>query len=326
MMNVKQKSTIVPGISIIVPAKNEAMYIPACIDSLLDQGRQCNYEIIVVDNMSEDDTADIAKQKGVNVITSDAASPAGVRNLGAGKAQFDILAFIDGDCVANRYWLEKAYDCFSKDVRIGVYGGPCVSPDNSNWVVRCWSPSVFLSERVTTKSNLSGGNIIIRRFIFNEIGGFDESLITAEDDNLCNKVRRAGFKVVKDMGNPVVHYGYPDSLYWVFLRAFWHGSTQLRAHGLFGDKVVLLSFLYVLFFITMTVSFAIRFNFIFYTSLLSLFIIPIALSYSRLRHLPLSHIIKMSFFTYTVSFFVIIGRSLGLLREVGKKIKQDIQQ
>ena len=87
--------------SVVIPAKNEAKNIKRCIRSVFNSvQKKAVVEIIVVDNGSTDGTADIAKSEGAIVFIDKRANVSGLRNLGASKASFNFLCFIDADCQA----------------------------------------------------------------------------------------------------------------------------------------------------------------------------------------------------------------------------------
>ena len=97
-------------ISVIVPVKDGAQTLPACLEALLRQDGQrfgVDYEIIVVDDGSRDESARIAAQMGLRVISQANAGPAAARNLGASLAGGQLLAFTDADCVPLPDWLRR---------------------------------------------------------------------------------------------------------------------------------------------------------------------------------------------------------------------------
>ncbi len=112
-------------ISVIVPAKDAAESLPACLDALIRQNGwvwDVDYEIIVVDDGSSDDTARIAAQCGVRVISQPNAGPASARNHGAQSAAGEILAFTDADCIPTENWLAELVKPFSNPQIVGVKG------------------------------------------------------------------------------------------------------------------------------------------------------------------------------------------------------------
>lgn len=98
-----------PKISVIIPTHNSEKTIENCIKSIFSQNfAREDYEIIVVDDGSFDNTVAISKNANVDeIIEIDPCFQGRARNVGAKKAKGKILAFIDSDCVAESGWLES---------------------------------------------------------------------------------------------------------------------------------------------------------------------------------------------------------------------------
>ncbi len=76
---------------------------------------------------------------------------------------------------------------------------------------------------------LGSGNLAVRRELFLKVGGFDVSLETCEDVDLCNRLRATRHRIVSDDRLRSIHYGDPDTLRAVFLGELWRGRDNLRA-------------------------------------------------------------------------------------------------
>ncbi len=112
-------------ISVIVPAKDAAKTLAECLQALLHQeGLQLDhdYEVIVVDDGSTDDTAEIAEQHAVKVIRQSNRGPAAARNAGARIARGGWLAFTDADCAPSPTWLIDLTQPFINPEVVGVKG------------------------------------------------------------------------------------------------------------------------------------------------------------------------------------------------------------
>ena len=304
------------GVSVIIPAKNEEKYIERCIDSILNQDYEGSFEIIVIDNCSTDKTYDLAKTKKVSVFKFDGNSPSAVRNYGATLSKFEILAFIDGDCEAPKHWLSVAIDNL-KDRSVAMTGGGCFAPEGSSLVTRSWAPVSTVEKKNTIAKNvlLPGSNMLIKKQVFIDVSGFDESLISAEDDDLCKRTIRSGMSILKDDSLSIVHHGYPSTLYEVFKKSLWHGSTQLKAHGLFGDKMVMLTLVWAasLLFLLMSIFFAQNSTFVL---LLIVLFLPFVLSMVRIKNISYCDRLGLLIISYIVCFLVVFGRSVGMIREM----------
>ena len=117
-----------PFISIIIPVHNGSKYLNQCLDALTVSSYQ-SYEIIVVDDASTDDSAEISRKKGVTVLQLPHQSgPAAARNYGAQKAQGDILFFVDSDVVVQRETIARVADNFqnNQDIATKKIILPCI--------------------------------------------------------------------------------------------------------------------------------------------------------------------------------------------------------
>ena len=94
------------SISVIVPVYNGGDTLAACLQALQNQTRLPD-EIIVVDDGSTDDSAEIADRFGLKVLRQRNAGPAAARNLGAQRAQGQLLLFTDADCCPASDWVER---------------------------------------------------------------------------------------------------------------------------------------------------------------------------------------------------------------------------
>jgi glycosyltransferase involved in cell wall biosynthesis len=96
-------------ISVVIPSYNSLSTIVACLNSLLDQSYEGDFEVIVVD--SSVDGTDLKIKEGfprVKMIhIKKRTDPGSARNIGVGQAKGEIVAFIDSDCVASHDWLEE---------------------------------------------------------------------------------------------------------------------------------------------------------------------------------------------------------------------------
>lgn len=109
-------------ISLVIPAYNETKYLGKLLASVSGQNFY-DYEIIVVDNNSTDDTAKIAEQFGAKVIKENRQGVAFARQAGFARAQGDIIATTDADTVLPSDWLAKIAAKFGENPRLVAYGG-----------------------------------------------------------------------------------------------------------------------------------------------------------------------------------------------------------
>lgn len=156
-----------PVISVIIPAHNEQDFIARCLGSLANQKNAPNYEIIVVDNNSNDDTAKIAKAMGAKVIHEDTQGVTRARNAGLKIAKGEIIVSTDADTYFKDDWLEYIGDFFWGNPKAMGLAGHYHFVKGPLWA-RCWPVMgailVWLMWLVLRKTiYVSGANFAFRR-------------------------------------------------------------------------------------------------------------------------------------------------------------------
>jgi len=185
-----------PSVSVIVCSYNGAKTLAACLDSL---GRlnYPNYEVILVDDGSTDDTAYVAAQfPSVRYIHQSNHGLSHARNTGAAAATGEVLAYTDSDCMADVDWLYYLIGTLTSGDYAGV-GGPNITPPAENWIQACvgaapGGPShVLLTD--TVAEHIPGCNMAFYKWAFENIGGFDPEYRKAGDDvDFCWRLQQAG--------------------------------------------------------------------------------------------------------------------------------------
>src|SRR5512133_2543872 len=97
-------------VSVIIPAYNNAGLLPACLGALQTQAGLAfgvDYEVILVDDGSQDATVEVGRKFGARVISQPNAGPAAARNTGVRASCAPIVAFTDADCVPEPEWLQQ---------------------------------------------------------------------------------------------------------------------------------------------------------------------------------------------------------------------------
>jgi glycosyltransferase involved in cell wall biosynthesis len=232
-------------ISFIIPAYNEAARIHRTIDAIKNQiADSYDYEVIVVDHGSKDDTREIANMASATVLSHPQGTIAGLRNNGANYATGDILVFVDADVLLTVKWANR----FKEVAPMLLSGkrvltGSWVSvPENSTWIERNWFKPLQKGEN----SHINSGHLIIARALFVEIGGFDENLETGEDYEISMRAKSRGLDVIDDVQLEAVHEGYPQSIKAFFYREYWHGKGDSQSlASLMSSKVAIFSVIFI---------------------------------------------------------------------------------
>ncbi len=221
----------VVSISIIIPALNEEKMIGRCLESLtkLVFARD-RFEVLVIDNGSRDRTLAIADsfkdRLNLKVLQEAGVRISALRNLGARAATGDILAFLDADCLAPADWLDQML-VLAPANGAGVLGAHYLLPEDSSWVGRTWH-RYQEAPKSGEVSHVPAGDLIMRREDFLKLGGFDETIQTNEDYELCERARKAGMDVRAFPRIGVIHLGTAQSLRVFFRKQAWHGTHVIK--------------------------------------------------------------------------------------------------
>jgi glycosyltransferase involved in cell wall biosynthesis len=219
------------NISIIIPALNEEKMIRRCLESLTRLAFASDrFEVLVVDNGSRDNTliiADSFKDRlNLKILQQPGVRISALRNLGARAALGDTLAFLDADCLVPADWLDRILALAPSD-GTGVLGAHYLLPEDSSWVGRTWH-RYQEAPKSGEVSHVPAGDLIMRREDFLKLGGFDETIQTNEDYELCERARKAGMHVRAFPQIGVIHLGTAQSLRVFFRKQAWHGTHVIK--------------------------------------------------------------------------------------------------
>ena len=218
----------VPFVSYVIPVRNDAARLRRCLRSLDEMKYpKDRCEIVVIDNGSNDGSADVAREAGARVLTVTAARVAELRNLAASSARGEIIAFVDADHELNAEWLESAVETLCRPGVAGV-GAQYYGPPNGTWVQRMYDSFRQRRAGIHDVEWVGSGSLAVWRSVFEAEGGFDTRLETCEDVDFCNRLRAAGRRLVSDGRLVSVHLGDPTTLKSVFLGELWRGRDNLR--------------------------------------------------------------------------------------------------
>ena len=166
------------GLSIIIPAYNEADYLPATLDAI-NAGLTVDAEVIVVDNASIDATRDVAVTRGAKVVKETRRNIGEVRNTGAAAATGEVLVFIDADSLVRPGIFEKIIDAMSDERCVGGSGAVEYEPIENRPLIH-WFTKLY--PIIGNWMKMRGGALQFCRLdVFRELGGFDASIYVGED-------------------------------------------------------------------------------------------------------------------------------------------------
>jgi glycosyltransferase involved in cell wall biosynthesis len=251
-----------PRISIVVTCFNAAETIAECIRSVISQNYS-NIEVILVDAGSTDGTTSKASLAADNqvkfklIVDESATTPARGRNIGAGAASGDFLAFTDSDCVAEPGWISALVNPENWGEDVGAVGGRTVFteiPREKSMLIALHgalgtrlgsggSVEFFDRPKLSSAKSLPACNVMYPSKIFKTSGGFDESLRYCEDSCLSAHIRRAGFRLVYTP-KAVIHHRHRNSVRqfarWLFDYGKGRGEAVKKDRGAIAVAPVLL--------------------------------------------------------------------------------------
>ena len=190
-----------PFVSVVIPAYNEEEYLPLCLESISKQDYAGEYEVIVVDNASTDDTVKVALGRSARVVYESKRSPACARQKGVEVATGEIVAFIDADTQAPTHWLSTTVSRFIQKPELVSLSGPYAYFDVNRFarIISYFASFICicldqLFRRALRKGGaLWGSNFAVRRSALLAVGGFDTSIkFYGEEYELSLRLREAG--------------------------------------------------------------------------------------------------------------------------------------
>ena len=183
-------------ISVVIPAYNEADYIAETVSSVRTAALEVDgpVEIIVVDNNSSDDTAEIARSLGAKVVFEPVNQIARARNAGASFASGRYLVFVDADTRLQGDILAKVAKNLASGEVIG--GGAWVEPDSSG--ISHFLFKYLVNYGLSLKNVSVGPFLYCEREAFAQAGGFDQELYAAEEFRLAENMKAQGRAVNKE--------------------------------------------------------------------------------------------------------------------------------
>lgn len=207
--------------SIVILTHNQLDYTLRCLESV--QAHTSDYELIVVDNGSTDGTAELLRQSGFKTeLNRRNEGFAKGCNQGLALAEGDNVLFLNNDTVVTAGWLEAMERLLEREPLCGMVGPVSNYVSGPQRVDAPYGPGIdglepFAAQRAAgwrgrswELPRLVGFCLLLRRRLALEMGGFDEGygLGNYEDDDLCLRLRRDGWRLLVACDSFVHHYGH----------------------------------------------------------------------------------------------------------------------
>ena len=253
-----------PTIAAIICTHNRAGYLGAAIDSLLAQ--TCpEYQVLVVDNASTDQTAEIVNdrlktERGkacLKYVYEPTLGLSVARNRGAQETTAEILAYLDDDAEASPQWLKVLQEAYAQQNTLGIAGGKVdlIWPQGQQqppWMSEDLMQALGLMDLgdvpvAITNPNLTprGVNYSIRRTFLEAVGGFDpnlgrvgKKLLSNEELYMTQLALSQGWQVGYFPEALVHHHVAPERLKrsWFFRRSWWQGVSEYYRQLISGKR------------------------------------------------------------------------------------------
>jgi|GEM_PF-879284 polysaccharide pyruvyl transferase CsaB len=213
-----------PLVSIIVPVHNQWKYTYTCLASVLKNSGDVCYEVILADDCSIDQTVDASRWVENITIVRNQTALGFLKNCNnaSTRAVGTYLVFLNNDTIVQKDWLKPLVDLMDGDGTIGLAGSKLIFPDGrlqeAGGIVwkdgtarnygRSDDPDKPEYNYVKEVDYISGAAVMVRRTLWEEIGGFDETFSPAyyEDTDLAFEARKRGYKVVLQPKSAVIHF------------------------------------------------------------------------------------------------------------------------
>lgn len=218
-----------PLVSIVIPVFNQSAFTFQCLRSVCRHTFSISFEVIVVDDASRDDTAQVLRlAKGIQVITNPQnLGFAGACNRGAESAHGRYLLFLNNDTLVTPGWLEQLVQTMENYAACGAVGPRMLYPDGTVQEAgsilwrdgsalaygRNGDPSDPEYSYLREVAYCSAACLLVKKDDFLDLGGFDPLFYPAyyEDSDLCLRIREMGRKVVFQPKSTVIHFEYGTS-------------------------------------------------------------------------------------------------------------------
>ena len=232
-----EKNTVL--YSVVIPAYNAGKTLSETLAALQDQSVPPeDYEVIVVDDGSTDETAAVARRAGAECITQPNRGPAAARNSGVRAARGELILFTDADCVPERDWIRQMTLPFRNQRTAGVKGAYRTRQTEpaARFAQAEFEDRYDLLEKFPAIDMVDTYSAAFRRDVLMVMGLFDESFPVAsnEDTELSYRLCAAGHRLEFNR-QAVVYHRHPDSfakyLRLKFKRAYWRMVVYRKYPG-----------------------------------------------------------------------------------------------
>lgn len=233
--------------SVIIPTYNDWERLEKCVDRLLHQDlKESEYEIIVVDNAPSHNPPSgfLKAYQNLNLIHEPTPGSYAARNKGANKSSGYYLAFTDADCVPQTDWLSEAEKVFDQQ-QCDLIGGRIElfrEEDGKKWAYIYEQHTAFRQFLNVPRGHCVTANLLIKRRVFEELGGFDQRTKSGADWKFSERALKNNYTIAYGENVCVLHPARKD-LKAIFKKqkrfAAWGYINVNRQYGHSGLRILL---------------------------------------------------------------------------------------
>lgn len=230
-------------ISVVIPAFNSADTLNYTLSSLLSNDFQRDlYEVILIDGGSTDNTLGVCRRFPVEVVSCPKKGWAAALNLGVEKARGDIVCLTNADVIVPRNWLRRIWEFMRDNPDVDGVGGPIDVPRFCRNNIQRLTMDIFVEDqgfpvklirsqymKMWGGGLICGPNYAYRRETLLHSGGFNESLMSYSDIDLCWRLVKMGKHLVFNPEIKIIDMGFPYTISGVFKQQFKWGKGLWRS-------------------------------------------------------------------------------------------------
>lgn len=233
----------------VVPSYDDQAFLrrtlPAFLAAVDVHGRA---ELVLVDNGSTEPLSSaVPSNDRLRMVRVDRSTIGGARNAGAAVAAGRVLVFCDADCLVPADHLVRCRELLAEE-GVAAVGNDPRPVSGGSWIESAWHALHAAPRRSRLPDrDIPAANLAVTATAFRAVGGFDPELMTGEDAELCQRLRRSGHRLLYTPEFDVVHLGVPRTVGDFFRRNVWHGLGMFgTARGNWLDKPTVAMLLHIL--------------------------------------------------------------------------------
>ncbi|PWN07811.1 glycosyltransferase family 2 protein [Rhodohalobacter mucosus] len=220
--------------SVIIPTFRDTARLTACMESVLKCGTEQSFEVIVVNNAPEHQASEfLFGDPRVKVLHEPAHGSYMARNRGAEAARGTYLAFTDSDCIVDPEWLAEAEKVFQgRDCDLlGGHVELFKVPGANGWIYIYEKNHAFRQDLTVPRGQGVTANLFVRKKVFDELGGFDKSMLSGGDWEFTSRAVNRGFRLCYAPGVKIRHPARES------FSSFFRKQKRLAAWGYQNGKI-----------------------------------------------------------------------------------------